>query len=147
MATPRQPSESEAEGEEMTEPGSGHGVEQHQTPDVQRQAEDYALSRNAAELLRPRRSLLKPIVGIIGFAFVAVLVAIGISRLHPVEQSKPRAPPQNESASPPQPDPLPQQASEPAAEPFKSFVLDAAQLYMATGRLPVVTTAGSNAKR
>jgi hypothetical protein len=68
---------------------------------------------------------------------VALLLAIGLSRIVPVDQSKLR--PQDESPPPPKrPDRF---VPEQPVEPFKSLVLDAAQAYLATGRLPVVTSA------
>jgi hypothetical protein len=108
--------------------------------------EHAALLPNAANLLRPRRSFVRPLLVFVSLIAVALMVVIGIGRLRQVEQPKPPA--QNESPpQPQQPDVLPEQASEPAAEPFKSFVLDAAQLYLATGRLSVVTTMGPDARR
>jgi len=94
--------------------------------------EEQALSPSAAMLLRPRRSIIGPLLAI---GTVTLLAAIGFSALDPVEQPWPD--PQNEAPQPPkQPDRLSQQLAEPA-EPFKSFVMDAAQSYLTAGRLPV----------
>ncbi len=96
--------------------------------------DEQGLSLSAARLLRPRRSLVRPVLVLVAFVGVAVLVAIGVSRL-PVE--KPNSSPQNEAQPPPkQQDTLPEQPVEPT-EPFKSLILDTAQSYLATGRLPV----------
>jgi hypothetical protein len=85
-------------------------------------------------LLRPRRSIVGPLLAI---GTVTLLVAIGFSGLDPVEQPRPDS--QNEAPQPrKQPDRLPHQIAEPA-EPFKSFVMDAAQSYLTAGRLPVAT--------
>jgi hypothetical protein len=115
----------------------GHDVGPHGLPDDHSQAEDDASSRSAARLLQPRRSYGLPLIV---FGVVALLIAIGISRLGPVDQL-------NEAPVPPKrPDRfLPEQPVEPT-EPFKSLVLDAAQSFMAAGRLPVATTAGPSTK-
>jgi hypothetical protein len=96
---------------------------------------DGSLSRRATRLLRPRRLFARPLIA---FGVVALLVAIAVSRLGPVDQT------QNEAPVPPKrPDRfLPEQPIEPT-EPFKSLVLDVAQSYMATGRLPLVTVGPS----
>jgi hypothetical protein len=100
--------------------------------------DEQTLSPTAGRLLRPHRSFVGPVLVFAVFAAVASLVMIGISRLGQVEQPKPHA--QNEA-----PPPLSEQPIEPT-EPFKSLILDAAQSYLVTGTLSVVT-AGPNAKR
>jgi hypothetical protein len=102
--------------------------------------DDYASSPTAAKLLRPSgRSFAVPIIV---FAGVAVLGAIGFNRL---DQLRPQS--QHEAPVPPKrPDRFSEQPVEPI-EPFKSLVLDTAQSYLATGRLPVATPVGPGAKR
>jgi len=111
------------------------------------------LSSPAAKLLRPSRLHLFG-VPVMVFGIAALLAAYGINGIKPVEQPKLRPQPQTKAADDPatpkqqesrsaevtslEP-PSPEQPVEPP-EPFKSLVLDAAQSYLATGRLPVVTS-------
>jgi hypothetical protein len=93
--------------------------------------DDYASSRSATGLLRPRRSFARPVLVFVVFVAVALLVVIGISRLGP--DNLPKLSPQDETAPPPKrPDRFSEQPVEPP-EPFKSLVLDAARSYLATG--------------
>jgi hypothetical protein len=91
--------------------------------------DDYASSRSAARLLRPRRSYGRPLFAL---WVVALLVAIAFSRIGSVDQLN--LYPQIETSPPPKrPDRfIPEQP----VEPFKSLVLDAAQAYLLTGRPP-----------
>ena len=99
--------------------------------------DEYALPPAANRLLRPRRSYAAPVKIFIAFGSVALLVAIGISRLGPIEKLRPSV--QDEaSSSPKRLDSLSEQPVEPI-EPFKSLVLDCAQSYLATGTLPMAT--------
>lgn len=126
----------------MSDPSGGDDTQPPLSENHEYEPDEQALSPGAAGLLRPRRSFVGPVIV---FGIVALLVAIGFSRLGPVEQPKPH--PQNEAPLPPkQQDPLPEQPVVPT-EPFKSLVLDAAQSYLATGRLPVATTTGPGARR
>jgi hypothetical protein len=109
--------------------------------------DEQASSQAAARLLRPRRSFVRPVIT---FGILALLVAIGVSRLGPLDQPKPQPQTEVPVRTPPEKqhidssnelkssldDPSPEQPSKPA-EPFKSLVLDAAQSYLATGSLPV----------
>jgi hypothetical protein len=113
----------------VSDRGVGHDVGPHGLPDDHSQAEYDTSSRSAARLLRPRRSFARPVIA---FGVVALLIAIGFSRLSPVDQLKPR--PQNEAPVPPKrPDRLLAEQPVEATEPFKSLVLDAARSYLATG--------------
>jgi hypothetical protein len=95
-------------------------------------SEDYASSRRAARLLRPRRSYGRPLI-VLGV--VAFLVAISQSGIVPGDQFKLKT--QNESPAPPKrPDRfIPEQP----VEPFTSLVLDAAQSYLVTRSPPIAT--------
>jgi hypothetical protein len=102
--------------------------------------DEYAPDKSALppRLLRPRRSFVAPVIIFIVFGVVALLVAIGISRLGPIDQLRPTL--ANEAPPPPKrPDRFSEQPLKPP-EPFKSLVLDAAQSYVVTGRLPLVTS-------
>ena len=83
--------------------------------------EAHASSRSAAKLLRPRRSY-GWVIYILGS--VALLAAIGLSRIVPDDQVSLHT--QNKSEPPKRPDRFPEQPR----EPFVSFVLDAAQSYI-----------------
>jgi hypothetical protein len=124
-----------AEGQEM----SGHDGDTQRVPS---ENDEYAIDQNALppaanRLLRPGRSLVAAVMIFIVFAAVALLGAIGITRLGPIEQLRPLL--QNEA--PPQPK-RPDRFEQPVEpiEPLKSLVWDTAQSYFATGSLPVVTT-------
>jgi hypothetical protein len=118
----------------MSSPGDG--TQRPLSEDDEYAPDEYGLPPAASRLLRPRRSYVAPIVIFFAFGAVALLVAIGISRLGPVQQ-KPLL--QNEAPPPPkQPDRLSEQPVQPI-EPFKSLVLDTAQSYLATGSLPLAT--------
>ena len=119
----------------MNSPGGG--TQRGPSENDEYAPDGYAPSRSATRLLRPRRSFARPVLGFVVFVAVALLVAIGISRLGPDNLAK--LSPQDETAPPPKrPDRFSEQPIEPP-EPFKSLVLDAAQSYIATGRLPVAT--------
>jgi len=101
--------------------------------------EDQALSRSTARLLRPRRSYgwLLFVLGV-----VTLLVAIGVSRIIPVDQLELQT--EDESPAPPErPDRF---TPEQPVEPFKSLVLDAAQSYLVTGPIAAVKS-GTKAKK
>jgi hypothetical protein len=70
-----------AEGEGVNSPAGGDGTQQPPSEN-----DEYALPPAANRLLRPRRSYVAPIIIFIVFGVVALLVAIGISRLGPIEQ-------------------------------------------------------------
>jgi hypothetical protein len=99
-------------------------------------AADYP-SKSTVRLLQLRRSLVGPIIVFVG---VALLAAFAVTRL---DKTKPQ--PEIEVPAPPkQPDGMTeQQAPTEPTDPFKSLVLDVAQLYLATGRLPAATTGRS----
>jgi hypothetical protein len=121
----------------VSDRGGGDGTEKPLSENDEYAPDDYASSRSATRLLRPRRSFARPVLAFVVFVAVALLVAIGISRLGPDNLAE--LSPQDETSPPPKrPDRFPEQPVEPA-EPFKSLVLDAAQSYLATGRLPVAT--------
>ena len=95
------------------------------------------------------RGRLFAIPAIIVFGITVLLVTIGIYRLERVEQLGP--PPQAQDQGLAQPelhekglnklrssleDPSPKQAVQPAVNPFKSFALDVAQLYIALTNFP-----------
>jgi hypothetical protein len=104
------------------------------------------LPPRASKLLRPSRVRLF-VIPVMVFGFTALLVAIGIYRLKTVDQ--PETHPQTDTRVPTSPekqpengsnelrtsseDPSPEKSVTPA-EPLKSFVLDAAQSYLAIGR-------------
>jgi hypothetical protein len=122
----------------MSDQGGGDDTQSPLSENLEYAPDDYASSRSASRLLRPRRSLARPVLVPIAFGAVALLVAIGISKLGPDNLLK--LSPQDETAPPPKrPDRFFEQPVEPP-EPFKSLVLDAAQSYLAAGRLPVVTS-------
>ena len=108
----------------MSDQGEGDDTES-------RLAEDYASSRRAAKLLRPRRSYDRPLFAL---GVVAFLVAISQSGIVPGNQFKLKN--QNEKPAAPK---LPEFIPEQTVEPFKSLVLDAAQSYFVTGQMPVAT--------
>jgi len=130
--------------------------------DSQKSTPAVPLSRRAPEVLPPRApellplrasKLLRPsrvrlfVIPVMVFGFTALLVAIGIYRLKTVDQ--PETHPQTDTRVPTSPkkqpengsielrtsseDPSPEKSVTPA-EPLKSFVLDAAQSYLAIGR-------------
>jgi hypothetical protein len=124
------PDRDRAEGEEMSDHGGG---------DDAPPPEDQALSRSTARLLRPRRSYgwLLFVLGV-----VTLLVAIGVSRIIPVDQLELQT--EDESPAPPErPDRF---TPEQPVEPFKSLVLDAAQSYLVTGPIAAVKS-GTKAKK
>jgi hypothetical protein len=99
-------------------------------------------------------------VPVMVFGITALLAAYGINGIEPVEQPKLRPQPQTEAADDPATPkqqetrsvevtslehPSPEQPVEPPKS-FKSLVMDAAQSYLAAGRLPVMTS-GPLAKR
>jgi hypothetical protein len=157
-----------AEGEEMTnepdkaelseEPHAAYGaIEQLLAQSTRTVAlppkTPERLSSPAAKLLRSSRLRLFG-VPVMVFGIAALLAAYGISGIEPVEQPKLRPQPQTKAADDPATQkqresrsvevtslehPSPEQPVEPA-EPFRSLVLDAAQSYLASGRLPVVTS-------
>jgi hypothetical protein len=93
--------------------------------------------RAAKRLLRPRRSYAVPVIILIVLGAVALLVAIGISRLGPIEKLRPSL--QDEAPSPPKRlDRFSERSVEPI-ESFKSMVLDTAQSYLTAGSLSVAT--------
>ena len=111
------------------------------------------LSSPSAKPLRPSRLRLFG-VPVMVFGIAALLAAHGINGIERVEQPKLRPQPQTKAAddpgTPKQQEsrsveatslehPSPEQPVEPP-RPFESLVLDAAQSYLATGRLPVVTS-------
>jgi hypothetical protein len=101
------------------------------------ESDEQALSPSAAELLRPRRWFVAPVIIFMVFGVLPLLVAIGFSRLGLIEQLWPLL--QNEAPPPPKrPDRLSDQLVGPI-EPFKSLVWDTAQSYLASGSLPVAT--------
>jgi hypothetical protein len=81
--------------------------------------------------------LVRPVVVFIAFGVVVLLVAVGISRLTPIDQLRPTLgdeatqPPKRSDRFSEQPIELP--------EPFKSLVLDAAKSYLVTERSPLAT--------
>ena len=122
----------------MSDQAGGDDTQSSLSENLEYAPDDYASSRSASRLLRPRRSLAGPVLVPIAFGAVALLVAIGISKLGP--DNLPKLSPQDETAPPPKrPDRFSEQPVEPL-EPFKSLVLDAAQSYLAATRLPVVTS-------
>ena len=124
------------EGGEVNSPVGGDGTQLPPSENDEYAPDEYALPPAANRLLRPRRSYVAPIIIFIVFGVVALLVAIGISRLGPIEQ---RPILQSEAPPPPtQPERFSEQPVEPI-DPFKSLVLDTAQSYLATGSLPVAT--------
>jgi Protein of unknown function (DUF736) len=125
-----------AEGEEVNSPAGGDGTQRPPSENDEYAPDEYVLPPAANRLLRPRRSYVASIIIFIVFGVVALLVAIGISRLGPIERRpilQSEAPP-----PPPQPERFSEQPVEPI-EPFKSLVLDTAQSYLATGSLPMAT--------
>jgi len=115
----------------MSDRGGGDDTQPLLSEDHEYAPDDYASSRSAARLLRPRRSFARPVIIFIVFAVVAWLVAIGISRLGP--DNLPKLSPQDETEPPPKrPDRFSEQPVEPP-EPFKSLVLDAARSYLDSG--------------
>jgi len=116
------------------------------------------LPPRAAKLLRPSRVRLF-VVPVMVFGFTTLLVAIGIYRLKTVDQHEPR--PQTDTPVPTSPnqyengsnelrtssEDLSPEKSVIPAEPFKSFVLDAAQSYLAAGSLRVPAAKGGNAQK
>ena len=122
----------------MSDRGGGDDTQPLLSENHKYAPDDYASSRSATRILQPRRSYVAPVIIFIVFGVVAWLVAIGISRLGP--DNLPKLSPQDETAPPPKrPDRFTEQPVEPP-EPFKSLVLDAAQSYLVTGRLPLVTS-------
>jgi hypothetical protein len=116
------------------------------------------LPPRAAKLLRPSRVRLF-VVPVMVFGFTTLLVAIGVHRLKTVDHYEsrlqtdtpvPTSPNQYENGSnelrTSSEDPSPEKSVIPA-EPFKSFVLDAAQSYLATGSLRVPAAKGGNAQK
>ena len=102
-----------------------------------------------AKVSRPPRGRSFAIPAIIVFGITALLATIGIYRLERVEPPGP--PPQAQVQGLAQPelhekglnkhrssleDPSPKQAVQPAVNPFKSFALDVAQLYVAITNFP-----------
>jgi hypothetical protein len=115
----------------MSDRGGGDDTQSPLSENHEYAPDDYASSRSATRLLRPRRSFARPVIIFIVFAVVAWLVAIGISRLDP--DSLPKLSPQDETEPPPKrPDRFSEQPVEPP-EPFKSLVLDAARSYLDSG--------------
>jgi hypothetical protein len=117
------------------------------------------LPPRASKLLRPSRVRLF-VIPVMVFGFTALLVAIGIARLKSVDQPEPR--PQTDTPAPTSPKKQPENGSnelrtsseDPSpeksvthTEPFKSFVLDAAQSYLAAGSLRVLAAKGGNAQK
>jgi hypothetical protein len=95
--------------------------------------DDDASSRSAVRLLQPRRSYGRPLFVL---AVVALLVVIALSRNGSIGQlnilSQIETPPPSKRQD--------RMVPEQSLEPFKSLLLDAAQAYLVTGRLPVVTS-------
>jgi hypothetical protein len=121
--------------------GSG-GIREPLSDSDEYEPYDYVLPPRAPKPWWLCRSFVVPVMV---FGITALLAAIGISRLGPIEQPKPL--PQNEAQAPLPPkqqdDPLPDEPVKPI-ESFKSLVLDAAQSYFATGALPVATKPPAN---
>lgn len=115
------------------------------------------LPLRASKLLRPSRVRLF-VIPVMVFGFTALLVAIGIARLEKVDQpesrpdtlvpASPKKQPENGSIElrTSSEDPSPEKSVTPA-EPLKSFVLDAAQSYLATGNLRVPAAKVGNAQK
>jgi hypothetical protein len=117
----------------MSDPGSGDETQSPLSENHEHAPNNHASSRSAAGLLRRRRSFAMPAIALVGLVAVVLLAAIGISRLDSNKLPKPG--PQDESApAPKRPDRLSEGPVEPP-EPFRSFVIDAAQSYLA-GMLP-----------
>ena len=74
------------EGGEVNSPVGGDGTQLPPSENDEYAPDEYALPPAANRLLRPRRSYVAPIIIFIVFGVVALLVAIGISRLGPIEQ-------------------------------------------------------------
>ena len=116
------------------------------------------LPPRASKLLRPSRVRLF-VIPVMVFGFTALLVAIGIYRLKTVDQHESRL--QTDAPVPTSPNQYENGSNEPRtsseepspeksvipAEPFKSFVLDAAQSYLAAGSLRVPAAKGGNAQK
>jgi hypothetical protein len=73
----------------MSDLGGGDDTQPPLSENEEYAPDEQALSPSAARLLRPRRSFVRAILLFVGFVAVASLVAVGISRLGPVERPKP----------------------------------------------------------
>jgi hypothetical protein len=124
-------------GEEVTSPVHRDGTQLPLSENNESESDEQALSPRAAKLLRPRRWFVAPVIIFIVFGVLPLLVAIGFSRIGPIEQLRSLL--QNEAPPPPKrPDRFSYQLVEPI-EPFKSLVWDTAQSYLASESFPVAT--------